>query len=81
LSPKKYRNIKFCFNRLNNNSIFHLHLYSNGKVFQNVEELEYASVPEVQPQWFKPNQTVGICGATSTPAWLMDDIKKYIEKF
>ena len=38
---------------------------------------------EIEPQWFKGIKTVGICGATSTPKWLMkqcqDAILKEIE--
>jgi 4-hydroxy-3-methylbut-2-enyl diphosphate reductase len=26
----------------------------------------------IQPEWFDDAQTVGICGATSTPKWLME---------
>ena len=29
---------------------------------------------EIEPEWFKPNDTIGICGATSTPMWLMEKI-------
>ena len=34
---------------------------------------------EIQPQWLKNIQTIGICGATSTPKWLMQQCKEYIE--
>jgi 4-hydroxy-3-methylbut-2-enyl diphosphate reductase len=27
---------------------------------------------EIQPQWLSGVETVGICGATSTPKWLME---------
>jgi 4-hydroxy-3-methylbut-2-en-1-yl diphosphate reductase len=33
---------------------------------------------EVSADWFRPEDTVGICGATSTPMWLMEKISKYI---
>lgn len=33
---------------------------------------------EVDTSWFRENDSVGICGATSTPMWLMEDISKYI---
>lgn len=29
---------------------------------------------ELQPQWFDGAQSVGICGATSTPRWLMEQV-------
>lgn len=35
---------------------------------------------EVDTAWFHENDSVGICGATSTPMWLMEDIAKYISK-
>ena len=33
---------------------------------------------EIQPQWFSEVKTVGICGATSTPKWLMEQCCDYI---
>ncbi|MEM6264503.1 MAG: 4-hydroxy-3-methylbut-2-enyl diphosphate reductase [Bacteroidota bacterium] len=39
----------------------------------NLEELEQA--------WFAPGETVGVCGATSTPQWLMEEVKASLEKF
>ena len=50
---------------------------SNGRVLFNVcrkhnercYNIEEES--ELQPEWFDGCQSVGICGATSTPAWLM----------
>jgi len=29
---------------------------------------------EIQSSWFKNAQSVGVCGATSTPLWLMEDV-------
>jgi 4-hydroxy-3-methylbut-2-enyl diphosphate reductase len=34
---------------------------------------------EVQEEWFVGAQTVGICGATSTPLWLMRQVQERIE--
>lgn len=31
---------------------------------------------EIDPRWFKAGQTVGICGATSTPMWLMEEVRE-----
>ena len=51
---------------------------SNGKVLyeecKKVNEQSYmVDEPEtIQPEWFDDAQTVGICGATSTPKWLME---------
>jgi 4-hydroxy-3-methylbut-2-enyl diphosphate reductase len=53
---------------------------SNGKVLSEVcrranprtHVVEEAS--EIAPAWFEGAATVGICGATSTPKWLMQDV-------
>jgi 4-hydroxy-3-methylbut-2-en-1-yl diphosphate reductase len=34
---------------------------------------------EIDPSWFSPSDKVGICGATSTPMWLMDRVMKHIQ--
>ena len=34
---------------------------------------------EIDPQWLKDVRTVGICGATSTPKWLMEQCRDAIE--
>jgi 4-hydroxy-3-methylbut-2-enyl diphosphate reductase len=58
---------------------------SNGKaLFQvcksnNIHSYFVENEGELVPAWFKNVGTVGICGATSTPTWLMNDIKKAIE--
>ena len=33
---------------------------------------------EIQPSWLHGIQTVGICGATSTPKWLMEQCRDYL---
>jgi 4-hydroxy-3-methylbut-2-en-1-yl diphosphate reductase len=33
---------------------------------------------EIDPVWFNPNDKVGICGATSTPMWLMEQVMHHI---
>ena len=35
---------------------------------------------EIQPEWLEGIDTVGICGATSTPKWLMEQARDAIEK-
>ena len=58
---------------------------SNGKVLygvcKNVNTNAHfiTEVSEIDPSWFNPNDSVGICGATSTPQWLMQDAKRYLE--
>ena len=34
---------------------------------------------EVADEWFRGATTVGICGATSTPLWLMQQVRERIE--
>ena len=36
---------------------------------------------EISPRWLEGIETVGICGATSTPKWLMEQCKAFLEKF
>ena len=35
---------------------------------------------ELQPAWFDGASTAGVSGATSTPRWLMENVKREIEK-
>ena len=54
---------------------------SNGKVLYQVckstnEATHFISnVDEIAPSWFQPGHSVGICGATSTPMWLMEQVR------
>ncbi len=58
---------------------------SNGKVLYsackeaNPQAYFISSVNEISRQWFAPNESVGICGATSTPQWLMQKVKSHLE--
>lgn len=36
------------------------------------------SADEINMEWFDNVQTVGICGATSTPKWLMEECRDAI---
>ena len=36
---------------------------------------------EIDRNWFRGASSVGICGATSTPRWLMDEVANYISDF
>jgi len=57
---------------------------SNGKVLFNlclkVNERTYHAgcAEEVDPAWFRPGDSVGVCGATSTPKWLLEEVAKKI---
>jgi 4-hydroxy-3-methylbut-2-enyl diphosphate reductase len=60
---------------------------SNGKVLYDVckkhNEHSYfiSSIDELELSWFNPNEKIGICGATSTPMWLMEQVKAQLESF
>ncbi|MBE6212738.1 MAG: 4-hydroxy-3-methylbut-2-enyl diphosphate reductase [Rikenellaceae bacterium] len=57
---------------------------SNGKVLYNIcrqeNERSYniEEASELQKKWFEGVESVGICGATSTPKWLMESIAEAI---
>ena len=58
---------------------------SNGKVLYEIvksvnSRIQFIEdVQELQPEWFEGIETVGITGATSTPQWLMEQVKSKIE--
>lgn len=58
---------------------------SNGKVLYDVckkynpNSYFISNVDELDKSWFSPNDKVGICGATSTPMWLMENVKTQLE--
>jgi 4-hydroxy-3-methylbut-2-enyl diphosphate reductase len=58
---------------------------SNGKALfevcksTNPNSFFISEKEEIDFSWFKNIKSVGICGATSTPMWLMQDIEKYIK--
>ena len=61
---------------------------SNGKVlYANCNEVNprtylISNPSQIKPEWFGSDTsqlTVGICGATSTPLWLMEESRNYIE--
>ena len=42
----------------------------------------FISTPEeILPEWFNQVETVGVCGATSTPQWLMEQVAEKIKQF
>ena len=59
---------------------------SNGKMLflsckeQNKNSYFISDTSEIDPNWFKNISSVGICGATSTPRWLMDEVSTYINE-
>jgi 4-hydroxy-3-methylbut-2-enyl diphosphate reductase len=58
---------------------------SNGKVLYEIAKSENPKTyfieneTELHQEWFSGIETVGISGATSTPQWLMEKVKKEIE--
>lgn len=58
---------------------------SNGKALYSVckqhnpNSFFVENEQELEPAWFADVQSVGICGATSTPMWLMQRVASYIE--
>ena len=58
---------------------------SNGKALyqvclaQNERSYFIENETEIDPSWFQKDEKVGICGATSTPMWLMEQVKSYVE--
>ncbi len=58
---------------------------SNGKALyqvclhENPRSYFIENETELDPEWFHPGDKVGICGATSTPMWLMEQVKSYVE--
>lgn len=59
---------------------------SNGKMLflsckeQNKQSYFVSDTKEIDENWFKNSNTVGICGATSTPRWLMDEVADHIKQ-
>ena len=53
---------------------------SNGKVLcdlcksLNIRTYHIDSVAEIKRDWFRADDKVGVCGATSTPKWLLEDV-------
>ena len=47
---------------------------------ENKNSYFISDIDELESDWFIGVETVGICGATSTPRWLMESVEKAIEK-
>lgn len=53
---------------------------SNGKMLFNVcksvnnSSFFISEISEIDPAWLKEKESIGICGATSTPKWLISDV-------
>lgn len=66
VSGKKSSNGKMLFEEC-------LKMNANSHLIDNVEEIDINLIKEIN--------SVGICGATSTPKWLMEEVHKYILKY
>jgi len=59
---------------------------SNGKALYNVclsnnpRSYFVESEKEIDLNWIKADDSVGICGATSTPTWLMEQVADFLKK-
>ncbi len=59
---------------------------SNGRVLyelcceSNPKSYNIESEEELEREWFEGVESVGICGATSTPAWLMERVAEAIQR-
>ncbi|MEN8118598.1 MAG: 4-hydroxy-3-methylbut-2-enyl diphosphate reductase [Bacteroidota bacterium] len=61
------------------------HKSSNGQYLYSIckeinpQSYKVAQIPEIKHHWFKGIKSVGICGATSTPNWLMDEVADWVK--
>ncbi|MEN6618981.1 MAG: 4-hydroxy-3-methylbut-2-enyl diphosphate reductase [Rikenellaceae bacterium] len=57
---------------------------SNGKVLYescktaNPRSYSIESIDEIKRYWFKEGDSVGVCGATSTPMWLLEEVALFL---
>lgn len=47
----------------------------------NIRTYHIGSAADLKREWFRDDDRVGVCGATSTPKWLLDDVAAQIENF
>ena len=58
---------------------------SNGKVLcercrgANIRTWHVGSAAELRREWFREEDRVGVCGATSTPGWLLEEVAEAIK--
>jgi 4-hydroxy-3-methylbut-2-enyl diphosphate reductase len=57
---------------------------SNGRVLfeavraANPDSHKIENVAGLRPEWFEGKTSVGVCGATSTPRWLMEAVAEAV---
>ncbi|MGB3465508.1 MAG: 4-hydroxy-3-methylbut-2-enyl diphosphate reductase, partial [Cyclobacteriaceae bacterium] len=60
---------------------------SNGKVLydickqSNPDTYFVSRREQIEKSWFNQGDTIGICGATSTPMWLMEQVEEELKKY
>ncbi|MDE7153605.1 MAG: 4-hydroxy-3-methylbut-2-enyl diphosphate reductase [Muribaculaceae bacterium] len=58
---------------------------SNGKVlFEECKSVNpvthlVSNADEIDPEWLKNVKSIGVCGATSTPRWLMEQVSQHVK--
>lgn len=59
---------------------------SNGKILYdecikvNPDSHSVTGIGDIDPDWLVGKETIGICGATSTPKWLMEEVYSYVNR-
>lgn len=59
---------------------------SNGKVLcnlcksVNIRTYHIGGPDDIRKEWFREDDKVGVCGATSTPKWLLEEVADYIRQ-
>ena len=57
---------------------------SNGRVLcelcqrANIRTWHIGSAAQLRREWFRPEDRVGVCGATSTPKWLLEEVAEAV---
>lgn len=57
---------------------------SNGRVLcdlcksVNIRTYHVSSADDIRIEWFRPEDRVGVCGATSTPKWLLEEMARRV---
>ena len=72
----KYDLILFVAGKKSSNGQY---LYSICKE-ENPNSYFISDIKEISNDWFRNVESVGICGATSTPNWLMEEVAAWVNK-
>jgi 4-hydroxy-3-methylbut-2-enyl diphosphate reductase len=47
----------------------------------NIRTYHIGTPGDIRREWFRPDDKVGVCGATSTPKWLLEEVAEKILHF